>query len=160
MRATTWTLTLSTLLALLAGLMFSQPADAETFRPRQYSESDRLKARDRCRAGGGTSFDTAYHYEYGTDVPTSVTTTCHGGAHDGETCTIGGSQWQVTCTKSHAPTTETGGVPTDAVIEPTEADPSTTTADPAGGSGEVVWTGAVATGGVIVAIEADDENGQ
>jgi hypothetical protein len=160
MRATIWTLTLSTLLAIFAGLVFSHPADAAPFRPRQYSESERVKAKDRCRAGGGTSFETAYNYDYGTDVATSVTTTCHGGTHDGETCTIGGSQWQVSCTKSRASGRETGGVPTDAVIEPVDSDSSSSTAEPAAGTGGVVWTGAVAAGGVIVAVEADDEDGQ
>src|SRR5688572_376964 len=122
MRATTWTLTLSTLLAMLAGLVLAHQVEATPFRPRPYSEGERLKAKERCQDGGGTSFETVYHYDYGTDVATSVTTTCHGGKNNGETCTIGGSAWQVTCTKSLAPPSEIGGVPTDAVIEPLESD--------------------------------------
>ena len=92
MRAIIRLLTLSTLLAVLGGMLLTNQVDAAPFQPRPYSESSRLEAKTDCQLGGGTSFETVYHYEFGSKAPTSATTTCHGGTNDGQTCRITGSQ--------------------------------------------------------------------
>jgi hypothetical protein len=81
------TLTLSLLLALLLAATLVHRADAQVFRPRSPTESSRLDAKDECKSGGGTQFQTVYHYN-ANGVLQSMTTTCHGGENDGETCTI------------------------------------------------------------------------
>ena len=89
-------LSVSTLFALLLGLALAGQADAAPFRPRPYSESSRLAAKDDCQFGGGNQFVTVYHYQSGSSTPTSATTTCHGGTNDGQTCEISGSNKQCT----------------------------------------------------------------
>src|SRR5688572_5392681 len=103
--ATTRMLALSALLALLVGLVLADSAGAEgRFRPRPLSESARVTERNNCQNGGGTSFQTDYHYTAGFDYPTSATTTCHGGKLDGRTCEVGGSTSAVSCTSRLSPT--------------------------------------------------------
>ncbi len=96
MVTTTRLFTLTTLFALHVGLTMVQQADAAPFRPRPFSETERLAAKSDCQLGGGQQFETVYHYEYGGGTPTSATTTCHGGTNDGQTCTISGSSKQCT----------------------------------------------------------------
>jgi hypothetical protein len=127
MVATTRMLALSTLLAMFVGLVLAHRADAAPFRPRPYSESSRLEAKVDCQLGGGTSFETVYHYDFGSSVPTSATTTCHGGKNDGQTCEISGSS--KSCSKALLPASESlGALPSETVIEPLAASsaPSTT----------------------------------
>lgn len=134
MFATTRMLTLSTLFTLLVGLLMVHQADAEgRFRPRGYSEENRLRLKESCKEGGGTSFETNYHYDFGSDIPTRVTTTCHGGKKDGSTCEVGQI---VTCGKSVLPEDQDGpfgGLPSDAVIEEIDASSSSETAGSVGG---------------------------
>ena len=89
-------LSVSMLFALLLGPAVAGQADAAPFRPRPYSESSRLAAKDDCQLGGGHQFVTVYHYQFGSGTPTSATTTCHGGTNDGQTCEISGSNKQCT----------------------------------------------------------------
>ena len=125
MLATTRLLTLSTLIAMLLGLILIDQAGAAPFRPRPYSESSRLEAKDDCRLAGGTSFETVYHYDYGGNTPTSATTTCHGGKNDGQTCQISGSS--KTCTQALVSTNSPTAVSTGSVLEifPASAPPAT-----------------------------------
>ena len=81
------TLTLSLLLALLVGVTLTSQADAQVFRPKSPSESTRLELKDECKQGGGTQFQSNYHYRADGSVQ-SITTVCHGGAYNGETHTI------------------------------------------------------------------------
>src|SRR5262245_13716684 len=87
MVATRRTITLSLLLTLLLAATLVHRADAQVFRPRSPTESSRLDAKSECQTGGGTQFQTVYHYN-ANGVLQSMTTTCHGGSNDGETCTI------------------------------------------------------------------------
>ena len=86
----------STVFALFLDLAVAGQVDAAPFRPRPYSESSRLAAKDDCQLGGGSQFVTVYHYQFGGSTPTSATTTCHGGSNDGQTCEISGSNKQCT----------------------------------------------------------------
>jgi hypothetical protein len=110
MGATTRLMALSVLLAVMFGLTLSQvqQADAAPFRPRPYSESERTAAKDECQLGGGTQFETRYHYGFGGTTATSATTVCHGGKNDGQTCEISGSRR--TCTSAALPTNDPSGV--------------------------------------------------
>jgi hypothetical protein len=133
MLATTRMLALSTLFALFVGMVLAHRADAAPFRPRPYSESSRLEAKDDCRLAGGSSFETVYHYDYGSSVATSATTTCHGGKNDGQTCEITGSNKY--CTSALV---SSGAIvaapPSEAVIEPLAPSPASTTTRPVGGT--------------------------
>ena len=133
MLATTRMLALSTLFALLVGMVLAHRADAAPFRPRPYSESSRLEAKDDCRLAGGSSFETVYHYDYGSSVATSATTTCHGGKNDGQTCEITGSTKN--CTSALVSSGATvAAPPSEAVIEPLAPNPASTTTRLVGGT--------------------------
>jgi hypothetical protein len=80
-------ITLSLLLALLLGTALASQADAQVFRPKSPAESERLALKEECKQGGGTQFQSVYHYRADGSVQ-SISTTCHGGAYDGETHTI------------------------------------------------------------------------
>jgi hypothetical protein len=80
-------LALSLLLALVIGVAPVHRADAQVFRPRESLDSMRLDAKGECKSGGGTQFQTVYHYNSAGSVQ-SLTTTCTGGSNNGETCTI------------------------------------------------------------------------
>ena len=130
MLATTRILALSTLLALFVGLMLAHRADAAPFRPRPYSESSRLEAKNDCQLGGGSSFETVYHYSFGSSVPTSATTTCHGGKNDGQTCEITGSK-KYCSSALVAGSASVGAPPSEAVIEQFDTNPAPSTTRPA-----------------------------
>jgi hypothetical protein len=126
MLATTRLLVLSALLAVLLAPALAVRADAAPFRPRPYSESARLEAKDACRLGGGTSFETVYHYNFGSSVPTSATTTCHGGKNDGQTCEISGSSKSCS-TVLRTADEPLGAPPSDVATEQIAASPSSST---------------------------------
>ncbi len=102
-------------LGMLVGLTLVHQADAAPFRPRPYSESSRLQAKEDCQLGGGQQFETVYHYGYGGKTATSATTTCHGGKNDGQTCEISGSGKQ--CTPAIMPAGGRVGDPDPGVYE-------------------------------------------
>ena len=136
MIATTRLLAVSTLLALVFGLLLVHQAGAEgRFRPRGYSEEARQILKESCKERGGSSFQTDYHYSYGSDVPTSVSTTCHyPDGTSGPTCEVGAIR--VTCGKQILPADEGGpfgGPSGDTMIDEFDTNSSSETVDPGDG---------------------------
>lgn len=127
MIATTRMLTLSTLFAMLVGLMLVHQAGAREVKTNVPISTRESIQRDHClEEGGGRTFSVTYTYNDDGSVATA-TTKCRGGAYNGTTCVNTAST--TTCTSVLMPaeqsthTTVGGGT-----VAPPEADSSQGTA--------------------------------